>query len=135
MSAALSGATGSVEGPADTGSPVAYDPPLTPVEHTLATAFTEVLGIERVGRQDNFLDLGGDSVAAMSVRARARRAGLDVSAHRIMRSETLADLAGSTRSIAEATRAVSEAARSTAVAPQDQRWDQKTIDQLRNGIR
>lgn len=125
MSTALPGAPG----------PVAYEPPLTPAERTLAIAFTEVLGVERVGRQDNFLDLGGDSVAAMSVRARARRAGLDVSAHQVMRSETLADLAGSTRSIAEATRAVSEAARNAPVAPQEKRWDQQTINQLRNGIR
>ncbi|MFH8516818.1 phosphopantetheine-binding protein [Streptomyces gelaticus] len=131
MSTALPGAPGPVSGP----GPVAYDPPLTPAEHTLATAFTEVLGVERVGRQDNFLDLGGDSVSAMSVRARARRAGLDVSAHQVMRSETLADLADSTRSIAEATRAVSEAARNAPVAPQEERWDQQTINQLRNGIR
>ncbi|GAA3134419.1 amino acid adenylation domain-containing protein [Streptosporangium carneum] len=53
----------------------AYDPPEGPVEQALADALAEVLKLERVGRNDNFFDLGGDSVRSIQVAGRLRRAG------------------------------------------------------------
>src|SRR2546422_10726819 len=41
-----------------------FEPPRTPVETTLAAIWARTLGLERVGRQDNFFDLGGDSLPA-----------------------------------------------------------------------
>src|SRR2546422_1672266 len=41
-----------------------FEPPRTPVETTLAAIWAKTLGLERVGRQDNFFDLGGDSLLA-----------------------------------------------------------------------
>ena len=38
----------------------AYEPPRGPVEETLAAIWRELLGMERVGRQDDFFALGGD---------------------------------------------------------------------------
>ncbi|HKV35338.1 MAG TPA: amino acid adenylation domain-containing protein, partial [Pyrinomonadaceae bacterium] len=42
-----------------------YVAPRTPVEEVLAGIWREVLGVERVGLYDNFLDLGGHSMLAM----------------------------------------------------------------------
>ncbi len=42
-----------------------YRPPATPVEETLADIYAQVLGVQRVGVEDSFFDLGGDSLSAM----------------------------------------------------------------------
>src|SRR5439155_11478479 len=44
--------------------------PRTAVEAQVAGIWAEVLGVEQVGVQDNFLELGGDSVSATRVIAR-----------------------------------------------------------------
>jgi amino acid adenylation domain-containing protein len=41
-----------------------YVAPRSPLEEWLATTWAEVLGLDRVGRDDNFLDLGGQSLMA-----------------------------------------------------------------------
>ncbi|EJM95294.1 condensation domain-containing protein, partial [Herbaspirillum sp. YR522] len=54
------------------GSEAAYAEPVGEIEQQLAAIWQEVLGIERVGRQDNFFALGGHSLLATSVLARWR---------------------------------------------------------------
>jgi nonribosomal peptide synthetase DhbF len=44
-----------------------YVPPVTPHERAVAEIFREVLEVPRVGLDDGFLDLGGDSIHAMEV--------------------------------------------------------------------
>jgi amino acid adenylation domain-containing protein len=63
------------------------------VERLLAEVWQEVLGIDRVGRNDNFFHLGGDSLRSIEVRARARKRGLDVPLQEIFRRQTLHELA------------------------------------------
>nr|WP_198730486.1 non-ribosomal peptide synthetase [Mycolicibacterium baixiangningiae] len=46
--------------------------PQTPVEDLLCGAFCEVLGLNEVGVDDNFFDLGGDSIASMRLVSVAR---------------------------------------------------------------
>ncbi|MGW0042828.1 non-ribosomal peptide synthase/polyketide synthase [Rhodococcus sp. NPDC003348] len=52
--------------------------PSTPVEETVAGVFAEVLGVERVGADDDFFELGGNSLIATQVVARLG-AALDAS--------------------------------------------------------
>ena len=51
----------------------AFGPPETETERRLAAIFAGVLGLERVGRDDNFFDLGGNSllITRLLVRIRA----------------------------------------------------------------
>ncbi|HEX6747861.1 MAG TPA: amino acid adenylation domain-containing protein [Longimicrobium sp.] len=51
-----------------------YVPPRTLVEKMLAEIWAEVLGVERVGVEDDFFLLGGHSLRATQVLARVRRA-------------------------------------------------------------
>ena len=45
----------------------AFEGPSTAVEEVVAGLWTQVLGVDRVSRYDNFFDLGGHSLLAMRV--------------------------------------------------------------------
>ncbi|QMU70041.1 non-ribosomal peptide synthetase [Streptacidiphilus sp. P02-A3a] len=70
-----------------------YLAPRTPVEQALAEVWQQVLGVERIGVEDNFFDHGGDSIRVVQVRAQARRHGLLVQVTDLMRHRTIAALA------------------------------------------
>ncbi|WP_156349753.1 MULTISPECIES: non-ribosomal peptide synthetase, partial [unclassified Mycobacterium] len=53
-----------------------YRPPATMTEEILAGIYAQVLGVDRVGVDDSFFDLGGDSLSAMRLMA-AVNTGLD----------------------------------------------------------
>ena len=53
-----------------------YRAPTSVVEEILAGIYAQVLGVERVGVDDSFFELGGDSILSMQVVARARAAGV-----------------------------------------------------------
>ena len=67
--------------------------PETDAERLLAEVWQEVLQINRVGRDDNFFHLGGDSLRSIQVRAHARKRGLDVPLQAIFQNQTLRGLA------------------------------------------
>ncbi|MDV3126106.1 amino acid adenylation domain-containing protein [Mycobacterium sp. 21AC1] len=70
-----------------------YRAPAGPVEDILAGIYAEVLGVERVGVDDSFFDLGGDSILSMQVVARARAAGVSCRPRDIFVEQTVARLA------------------------------------------
>jgi hypothetical protein len=51
----------------------AYDVPRGEVESALAQIWSELLGVERVGRNDNFFELGGHSLLAAQISSRLRQ--------------------------------------------------------------
>jgi amino acid adenylation domain-containing protein len=68
--------------------------PATPQEQALATLWEEVLGIDGVGRDDDFFDLGGDSILAVQlVTAVARRLGCLVPLAALFDGPTIAAMA------------------------------------------
>ncbi|MFI2010253.1 condensation domain-containing protein, partial [Streptomyces jumonjinensis] len=67
--------------------------PATPVEEVLCTLFAEVLGRDRVGPEDSFFELGGDSITSMLLVSSARRAGLAITARQVFERRTPAGLA------------------------------------------
>ncbi len=71
----------------------AYRAPVTPEEITLAAIWKEVLGLARVGADDDFFEAGGDSLLSIRILARAHRAGLEISAADFFARPTVAEQA------------------------------------------
>ncbi|RMI33640.1 hypothetical protein EBN03_11135 [Nocardia stercoris] len=70
-----------------------YRAPVTPAELVLTQVFAEVLGLDRVGVDDDFFDVGGDSIRSIQVVSRARAAGVSISPREIFEHRTVAALA------------------------------------------
>ncbi|MGV9779835.1 phosphopantetheine-binding protein, partial [Streptosporangium sp. NPDC003464] len=67
--------------------------PSTPREVLLCALFAEVLGVGRVGVEDGFFDLGGDSIVAIQLVARAREAGVVFGPRDVFRHQSVRELA------------------------------------------
>ena len=75
--------------------------PQTTAEKTLAEIWREVLGVQRVGRNDNFFDLGGHSLMATQVISRVRKQfQVELPLHDLFAAPVLAQLAGKINSSA-----------------------------------
>ncbi|HEX8692393.1 MAG TPA: amino acid adenylation domain-containing protein, partial [Longimicrobium sp.] len=70
-----------------------YEAPVGEVETALAEVWSEVLGVERVGRRDHFFELGGHSLLAVRLAERMRRRGLYAEVAALFATPTLAELA------------------------------------------
>jgi natural product biosynthesis luciferase-like monooxygenase protein len=68
--------------------------PGTPVERALAGIWSAALGVERVGLHDNFLELGGHSLAAIEIAATVRRTfQVELPLEAVFEAPTVAELA------------------------------------------
>ncbi|MEV6399594.1 amino acid adenylation domain-containing protein [Streptomyces sp. NPDC051907] len=83
--------------PAPGPAAVAYSGPArlprTDAERALCDVFAAVLGLPEVSIDDDFFDLGGDSIRSIEVVARARRAGLAVTAADVFTHKSVVALA------------------------------------------
>ncbi|MBW4507955.1 MAG: amino acid adenylation domain-containing protein [Scytonematopsis contorta HA4267-MV1] len=82
-------------------------PPIKPAtfnsqtEQILAQIWAEVLVREAVHPEDNFFEIGGDSIISLQIISRAREAGLEVELKDIFEAKTLSRLADVARSVTE----------------------------------
>ena len=72
----------------------AFAGPRTAIEELLSRLWAEVLGLARVGIDDSFFELGGDSIAGVRLIAKATQAGLRFTPRQLFQSPTIAELAG-----------------------------------------
>ena len=68
----------------------------------LCALLAEVLGVERVGIDDSFFALGGDSILSILLVSRARQAGLVITPRAVFEHQTVAGLAAAVTPAAEA---------------------------------
>ena len=72
-----------------------YAAPQTPIEQALAAIWSEVLGIEQIGRNDNFFELGGHSFLAVRIFATIEeRLGTRLPLATLFERATIGELAG-----------------------------------------
>ncbi|MDQ3957288.1 MAG: amino acid adenylation domain-containing protein, partial [Actinomycetota bacterium] len=82
----------------------AYEAPATDTEKLLADVWSEVLAVERVGRDDNFFDLGGDSILSIQIVARAAARGVRLAPKHVFEAQTVRELAALAPEVAPAVR-------------------------------
>ncbi|WP_431041065.1 non-ribosomal peptide synthase/polyketide synthase [Streptomyces sp. P1-3] len=70
-----------------------YRAPQSATEGALALLFTEVLAVDRVGVDDDFFTLGGDSIQSLQLVSRARAQGVEISSRQVFECRTVARLA------------------------------------------
>ncbi len=75
-----------------------YVAPEGPMEEQLAGIWAEMLQLPRVSVEDNFFEIGGDSILALRIVAKANDAGIEIAVHDLFRSPTVRELAGETGS-------------------------------------
>jgi amino acid adenylation domain-containing protein len=70
-----------------------YLAPVTPAQQTLADIWGALLGVQPVGIQDNFYELGGDSIIGLQMAARAREFNLTFAPQLLFKLQTIERLA------------------------------------------
>jgi surfactin family lipopeptide synthetase A len=70
-----------------------YDAPVSTLERQLCAIWADLLGIDRVGRSDNFFALGGDSLIAVQILNRIRQVlGIEVTFRELIEEPTVTAL-------------------------------------------
>ena len=70
-----------------------YTAPRTAVEEKLARIWSKALRVDRLGVDDNFFEVGGDSILSIQVISLARREGIDLTPKLLFAHQTIAELA------------------------------------------
>ncbi|WP_320773805.1 non-ribosomal peptide synthetase [Streptomyces sp. CRN 30] len=74
--------------------------PVTERERLLCAAVAEVFEVDRVGADDDFFSLGGDSISAITVSSRLRARGLELRPRDLLARRSFASLAASAEQVA-----------------------------------
>ena len=69
-----------------------YVEPSTETERILANVWENVLNIEKVGIDDNFFNLGGDSILSIQIMSYAKKQGIDLTIQQIFKYPTIREL-------------------------------------------
>ena len=70
-----------------------YAAPRNGIEVGLATIWGEVLGLEAIGIQDNYFELGGDSLLATQIFSRIRQSfSIEISLEKVLLNQTISEL-------------------------------------------
>lgn len=69
-----------------------YQEPQGELEQKLASIWSELLGIERIGRNDNFFSLGGDSIISIQLVSRAKLVGINFAVKQVFETPTVQGL-------------------------------------------
>ncbi|WP_200894108.1 phosphopantetheine-binding protein [Xanthomonas sp. MUS 060] len=105
-----------------------YEAPQGEIEHTIAAIWRELLGLETIGRHDNFFALGGHSLLGVRLMSRIRSAlGVELPLATLFAQPRLAELA---HALASAT-----ASTLPPIVPADRPSDGMTISSPWAGIR
>ncbi|MBD2309017.1 amino acid adenylation domain-containing protein [Chroococcidiopsis sp. FACHB-1243] len=70
-----------------------FVPPRSTVELQLVQIWSEVLGVHPVGIRNNFFELGGDSILAIQIVAKANSAGIKLTTKQLFQHQTIVELA------------------------------------------
>ncbi len=71
---------------------VEYVPPRNEIEAELAKIWREVLEVDRVGIHDNFFDIGGHSLKALTISDLCKKNGINLSIQAVFRHATIANI-------------------------------------------
>ena len=69
-----------------------YQPAIGEIEQAIASVWSEILGVENIGRDDNFYSLGGDSIKAIPIVSRLKKMEIPVDVRDIFQYQTIKEL-------------------------------------------
>ncbi|UZW67765.1 condensation domain-containing protein [Priestia flexa] len=70
-----------------------YEEPTNPIEKDLCEAFSEILGVEQIGINTSFFELGGDSIKAIRIVSKLREKGYSATVKNIMQNKNVKKIA------------------------------------------
>lgn len=75
--------------------PTPYEAPISEMERMIVDVIEQVISIEKIGRKDNFFDLGVDSLVSIQFAAKIRElAQIDIGMEKFQEYQTVADISG-----------------------------------------
>ncbi|HLP46244.1 MAG TPA: amino acid adenylation domain-containing protein, partial [Candidatus Kapabacteria bacterium] len=96
-----------------------YLPPRNDLEKTIAEIWQDVIGVEKVGIDDSYFNLGGDSIKAIRISARLRKSNLKLELADLFRYPTIAELSTYVKRINQDTEAAPNDYNGTLVEAQE----------------
>lgn len=70
-----------------------YESPNNEIEEALVKVWVEVLGVDKIGINDNFYELGGDSIKAIQISSKLKNLGLEIRVKDILTFESIDKIA------------------------------------------